>query len=166
MGDRQEKLIISRLDECSLLLLLYRNIFTHVVYLDQLLGACQVCISTGSWVPLIVHWYLITIFRIYNNDYNVVEFLHLNFNQVLTGRQTKFKTTRSNKLRVGLNAISNRFHCLNDLIPLSWLNMSMNTFKVNCKKLLLNNWNHPYIHSDYVPIGKVKHFCFCDDLLF
>ena len=79
------------------------------------------------------------LFRIYNNDYNVVEFSHLNFNQVLTGRQTKFKTTRSNKLRVGLNALSNRFHCLNDLIPLSWLNMSMNTFKVNCKKLLLNN---------------------------
>ena len=43
------------------------------------------------------------------------------------------------ELRVGLNALSNRFHCLNDLIPLSWLNMSMNTFKVNCKKLLLNN---------------------------
>ena len=33
-------------------ILLYRNIFTHVVYLDQLLGACQVCIFTGSWVPL------------------------------------------------------------------------------------------------------------------
>ena len=33
-------------------LLLYRNIFTNVVYLDQLLGACQVCILTGSWVPL------------------------------------------------------------------------------------------------------------------
>ena len=32
--------------------LLHRNIFTHVVYLDQLLAACQVCISTGSWVAL------------------------------------------------------------------------------------------------------------------
>ena len=34
---------------------------TYVVYLDQLLGACQVCISTGFWVPVKVHWYLITI---------------------------------------------------------------------------------------------------------
>ena len=44
-----------RLHVINVTLLLYRNIFTHVVYLDQLLGACQVCISTGSWVPLIVH---------------------------------------------------------------------------------------------------------------
>ena len=83
------------------------------------------------------------LFRIYNNDFNFVEFSHLNYNQVLTGRQTKFKTIKTNNLRAGLNALSNRFHCLIDLRPLSWLNMSMNAFKVHCKRLLLTNWNHP-----------------------
>ena len=58
-------------------------------------------------------------------------------------RQSKlvliFKTVKTNNLRVGLNALSNRFHCLNDLIPLSWLNMPMNTYKVHCKRLMLTN---------------------------
>ena len=31
------------------------------MYSDQLLGACQLCISIGYWVPLCIHGYLITI---------------------------------------------------------------------------------------------------------
>ena len=57
------------------------------------------------------------LFKTYNSDFNVVEFLHLNFNQVFTSRQLNFETLKSNNKKVGLNALSNRFHCLNDSIP-------------------------------------------------
>ena len=78
------------------------------------------------------------LFKLYNSEYNSIEFSNLNFSQVLTGRQTKFKCIKDNKTKVGLNTLSNRFHTLNDLIPLNWLNMSKDTYKVHCKKLFLD----------------------------
>jgi hypothetical protein len=44
---------------------------------------------------------------------------------------------KSNNKRVGLNAFANRVYILNGRIPLDWLNMSINTFKVHCKKEFL-----------------------------
>ena len=76
--------------------------------------------------------------KLYNLDYNSIEFSSLNFNQVFTGRQTKFKCIKDNRTKVGLNALSNRFHTLNDLIPLDWFNMKNDTYKVHCKKLFLD----------------------------
>ena len=73
----------------------------------------------------------ICLFKLYNMNYNVVEFCMLNFNQVITSRQTNFITLKNNSL-------SNRLHVINNLIPLEWLNLSIGSFKVNCKKLLLN----------------------------
>ena len=35
------------------------------------------------------------------------------------------------------NALGNRLHFMNDLIPLSWLNLSLGSFKIGFKKLLL-----------------------------
>ena len=32
-------------------------------------------------------------------------------------------------------SLANRLYYLSDLIPLSWLNLSLDSFKVNCKKL-------------------------------
>ena len=71
-------------------------------------------------------------------EYNVVEFCMLNFNQVITSRQTNFITLKNNRTKVGINSLSNRLHVINNLIPLEWLNLSIGSFKVNCKKLLLN----------------------------
>ena len=59
------------------------------------------------------------------------------YNQILTSRQTKFKSKKSNKLKVGLNAIVNRFHILNNQIPISWLEGGYESFKVKCKELFL-----------------------------
>ena len=44
---------------------------------------------------------------------------------------------KNNNFKVGINGLSNRFYLLNNKIPLEWLNLSLNTFKVKCKKLLL-----------------------------
>ena len=62
------------------------------------------------------------------------------FIQILISRQTKFKTGKSNRLKVGQNALANRFFILNDQIPIKWLEGGYETFKVKCKKLFIN-WN-------------------------
>ena len=79
----------------------------------------------------------ICLFKLYNMNYNAIEFCSLNINQVFTSRQTKFITVKSNRKKVGLNSLSNRLHSINNLIPLEWLNLSIGSFKVNYKKLLL-----------------------------
>ena len=76
--------------------------------------------------------------KLYNSDYNSIEFLSLNFKQVITGRQTKFKCFEDNNTKMGLNTLSNCLYVLNDLIPLDLLNMSKDTYKVHCKRLFLN----------------------------
>ena len=75
------------------------------------------------------------LYKLYNENYNSIEFTHLNFNQVLTRRQVLFKTLKS---KAGNNSLSNRLYHINEQIPLTWLNASASTFKVNYKKLYLN----------------------------
>ena len=56
---------------------------------------------------------------------------------IFTSRQTKFITSKSNRTKIGLNSLANRFHLLNNKIPLNWLNLSNVTFKVKCKTMFL-----------------------------
>ena len=74
------------------------------------------------------------LFKLYNKDFNLIEFEILNFNQILIGRQTNFIKSKSNSLKVGINSLANRLFVINNGIPLNWLNMSIDTFKVHCKK--------------------------------
>ena len=67
-----------------------------------------------------------------------IEWAALNFNQILTSRQTNFIATRANIKKVGLNAFANRVYILNNRIPLSWFDMSIETFKIHCKKEFLS----------------------------
>ena len=66
-----------------------------------------------------------------------IEWAALNFNQVLTSRQTKFKTRSNNVKRVGKNALAERFYVLNERIPLNWFGKSLDSFKVLCKQEFL-----------------------------
>ena len=75
--------------------------------------------------------------KLYNVQFNSSEFCLLNENQILTSRQTHFVSIKSNNLRVGINRLSNRLYVLNKAIPLNWLNDSLSTYKIKCKKLLL-----------------------------
>ena len=78
------------------------------------------------------------LFKLYKFDYNPLEFALLNFNQILTGRQTNFISLKSNVGKVGINCLANRLTVINNKIPLNWLNLSLNSYKINCKKLFLN----------------------------
>ena len=79
--------------------------------------------------------------KIYNNHTPHEEWVHLNFDQVLSSRQTNFIVNRSSKHTVGMNAMTNRLHSLNNIIPLEWLNYSFLHFKISCKTKLLTFTN-------------------------
>ena len=44
------------------------------------------------------------------------------------------------RLRVGVNALSNRFWFLNDKIDLNYLSLSFDTFKIKMKELFITTW--------------------------
>ena len=79
----------------------------------------------------------LSLYKLYNNDYNSLEFSLMNFNQVFTSRQTAFKILKTNRTRVGLNSLATRLHLINGEIPLDWLNNAFTTYKIKCKKLYL-----------------------------
>ena len=45
--------------------------------------------------------------------------------------------TDMSSLRVGKNILSNRLSIISNKVDLSWLNQSYETYKVNCKRLLM-----------------------------
>ena len=75
--------------------------------------------------------------KLYNCNFNLIEFSSLNFNQIFTSGQTTFKIVKSKRTRIGMNSLTNRLHYIDDIIPLQWLNLSIGSFKVKCKKLFL-----------------------------
>ena len=74
------------------------------------------------------------LYKTYNMNLPLEEWINLNFNQTIMRRQTKFHISKTNNLRVGLNILCNRFHSINDIIPLDWLNKSYASYKIECKK--------------------------------
>ena len=89
---------------------------------------------------LMIYKLAIQLHRLYNSQTYTNEWVHLNFNQVLTSRQTTFFTHKTNSNKVGMNALSNRLHILNTLIPLEWLNLTISTFKTKFKTEILKCW--------------------------
>ena len=84
------------------------------------------------------HKIAIQLHKLFNASNPTLDWISLNFDQILTTRQTQFLISKSNKHKVGLNILPNRFSVLNGLIPLSWLNYNIDTFKIHIKKLLLS----------------------------
>ena len=84
-----------------------------------------------------IYKYAIQLHKLYNENEHSFEWVNLNINQILTSRQTNFLIMKTNNNKVGLNILTNRLHILNGKIPLSWLNLTLSTFKVKCKQLLL-----------------------------
>ena len=88
----------------------------------------QYCIYKHS---LILH-------HIYNNETPTMEWQNLNFNQAFSTRNDKFNSFDNSNYKVGkTNIMANRFTCLNNLIPLDWLNLDKTKFKLNCKAKFL-----------------------------
>ena len=110
----------------------------HGDYSQSFINLQKMC-NRAPPESILKHKLALCLYKLYNKDYNSIESAHLNFNQILTSRQTVFKTSKSNIFKVGINSLSNRLAHLYDEIPLSWLNMSIDTFKIHCKKLYLSS---------------------------
>ena len=106
-------------------------------------------ILTNRAIPEIYCNYKISLslYKTFNNNIPHDEWLNLNFYQTFGSRQCKFHVNLNNKLRVGMNALCNRFHFLNDKIPIDWLNKSFLAYKIECKKLFLSHWNNKYVNK-------------------
>ena len=80
---------------------------------------------------LLEYKHAILLHNVYNNQIPKDDWVDLNFNQILTSRQTKFQTLKSNNFKVGNNKLISRLAALNGKITLSDLNLSLESFK--CK---------------------------------
>ena len=72
----------------------------------------------------------ILLHKLYNEKFPGVDWIELNFNQILTSRHTTFKINKSNAYKIGNNKLSSQLSVLNGKIPLQDLNMSLDSFKV------------------------------------
>ena len=77
------------------------------------------------------------LYRTFNLQVPTQDWVNVNINFRNTSRQIHFHTHKSNRLKIGMNMLSNRFFYLNGKIELDWFNLSFNSFKVKCKKLFL-----------------------------
>jgi hypothetical protein len=81
----------------------------------------------------------ILIHKLFNNCVPALEHLHLNFQLTNNERNDSSIFTRNQKYKVGNNILINRFVHLNKMIKKDWLLLSLETFKIRCKNLFLNN---------------------------
>ena len=77
----------------------------------------------------------------YNLKTPEVEWIALNFPQLLTSRQLNFSIIKTNRCKVGNNILANRLYVLNNKIKLTDLNESITSFKINHEKIFLSNKN-------------------------
>ena len=73
----------------------------------------------------------------YNRKTVENEWIYLNLQHQFSIRGDLFKVTKTNKRKVGNNIMVNRLSVLNDRIPLAWLNLSYESFKLKSKGLFL-----------------------------
>ena len=97
----------------------------------------------------------IVLHNIYNNQIPKDDWVDLNFNQILTSRQTKFQTLKSNNFKVVNNKLISRLATLNGKITLSDLNLSLDSFKCKYKKLLLSPWSYGIPQNNLKNINAV-----------
>ena len=109
-------------------------------YPDQSISFLELHKITKRATPMMLSDYkcALQLYKTYNHCLPMNEWLHLNIDQVITSRQTRFQINRSSRTRIGRHSMCNRFYQLNGKIPLAWLGKSYNCYKVLCKKLFLS----------------------------
>ena len=75
----------------------------------------------------------IQLYKTFNTQQPPLEWVSLNDNIITNRRLIYFETIEQSTSKIGKNFLSNRFKYLNREIPLTWLNQSLDTFKVKCK---------------------------------
>ena len=71
--------------------------------------------------------------KVFNTNVATSDWTNINLNNIQTSRQTGFMTSRNNRLKLGMNIISNRFFYPNGKIELGWLKLAYRSFKTKLK---------------------------------
>jgi hypothetical protein len=125
-------------------------------YPDQLISFLELHKITKSATPLMLsdYKYALQLYKTYNECLPINEWLHLNIDQAITSRQSKFQIYRSNRTKIGRHSMCNRYYQLNAKIPLAWLGKSYQCYKIHCKHLFLsfNNVNWQFMDPQIGPI--------------
>ena len=111
----------------------YNNV--HVMSFDQVHSLNNR--ATPSQMMSFKH--AILLYKIWNDQNFSKEWMALNFQQNFNERRLTVNVFETNNLKVGKNLPVNRLKIINGLIKYEWLNLSMNSFKVLCKRFFLVN---------------------------
>jgi hypothetical protein len=83
----------------------------------------------------LIYKHALILFKLYNCINTTTYWINLNFQQILTSRQTNFIISPENNYKIGSNLICKRLTVLNTLKPLKWLTLSYCSFKCKYKFL-------------------------------
>ena len=110
-------------------------------YPDRMISHVNIHKMNNRAMPesLMTYKMALQLHKLYNTNDQSLDWISLNFDQILTSRQTTFMISKTNKTKIGLNTMANRLSILNGRIPLSWLNATLSTYKIKCKKLFLDS---------------------------
>ena len=136
---------------------------TCMYYPDNMISFENIHKMNNRAMPnaLMLYKLAIQLFKIYNATEFTLDWTILNFNQIFTSRQNSFMMLKSNEKKVGINVLANRLSILNGKIPLSWLNCSLPSYKMHCKKLFLSSnviklnsiiWQEPTMGWHFKPL--------------
>ena len=81
----------------------------------------------------------ISMYKLFNHCQPETEFIHMNFQYNQNQQINHANFFQRQNYESGKNILLNRLSHLNDKIEKSWLEQSLNTFKVKCKELFLKN---------------------------
>ena len=79
------------------------------------------------------------LYKIYNEQTQTLDWLHINFNQNFNARNDKLNFIDTSKFKQGKNLLSNRFCIINNQIKYEWLNLPFKAFKNMSKRIFLSN---------------------------
>ena len=96
------------------------------------------CLSKrGTPTQMSNYKHALQLYKLYNSTSMSEDWISLNFQQNFNTRNNKIQTFNISNYKVGQNLLVNRFKPLNNKIDYLWLNESMNSFKIKCKKIFL-----------------------------
>ena len=81
------------------------------------------------------------LYKLFNSTNMSDDWITLNYQQNFSNRQKYVQINDVSATKIGKNILSNRLGILYNQIDYDWLNLSLNYFKINCKKLYLMNYD-------------------------
>ena len=77
------------------------------------------------------------LYRTITHQCPIPDWIGINLHSINAPIQKMFAINRTNKLRLGNNALANRLNSINGKIDLNWLNLSFDSYKIKCKRHFL-----------------------------